>query len=280
MTATHSFLVAICLFLSIINGQESVTVNILSDKIIHTTQDFFVSYTLDISNFFDGGLNLSSSQLQYMGQQLSPAVLRVGGGQADKTYYFNTASGDCQPKPPSGYSCFTKDDLQELMNYVSATKAKLVFGLSTGYPTYPNKNTKEWNSSNTETFLNYIVDNGYGENFYGFELGNEINTDVQVSFQIDAFKKLRTILQQIYGGKNLNIPLLMGPDPHSYTLRYFLYTKFMKHISDTKNIMILLYPEQVEVHGNGYSNLLQMHVMELLMHLLIIVMLILIRQIF
>eukprot|EP01084_Bolivina_argentea_P055256 101310_1 len=214
---TFTLFIIVCY---VTNAQESVTVTILDDKIIHTTQDFYVSYTLDISNFFQSTpVNLSSTQLQYMGQQLSPSVLRIGGGQADKTYYFtNEQTGECD-KVPSGYHCFTKKDLQMLMNYVSSTKAKLVFGLSIGYPEYPDKNTKSWNSSNTETFLNYIVNNGYGSNFYAFELGNEVNKDVEPSFQVDAFKQLKTILQQIYGAKSLPLPLMFGPDPHSYTLR-------------------------------------------------------------
>lgn len=205
------------LFIFGARSQESVNVNILTDKIVHTTEDYFVSYALDIANFYDGGLNLSSPQFQYMGQQLAPAVLRIGGSEADYTYYFtDTETGECGDVP-SGYSCFTKADLEMLMDYVSATKAKLVFGLSAGYPKYPNQNTKQWNSSNAEVFLNYIVDNGYSDNFYGFELGNEINKDVQVSFQIDAFKQLRSILQKIWKG---TIPQLLGPDPHSYTLRF------------------------------------------------------------
>ena len=206
---------------SLVTGIASVSVVINDTALVHTTEAFFTSYALDISNFFESTpVNMSSPQFQYMAPQLAPAVLRIGGGQADYTYYFSSEDGGCGDMP-SNFHCFTRVDLEMLMDFVSATDAKLIFGLSMGYPTYPNKSTKAWNSSNAQQFLEFIVDNGYGERFYGFELGNEVNKHgwMKPAFQVDAFKQLRTIVSGLYGKYNLSMPILAGPDPLSSTLR-------------------------------------------------------------
>ena len=157
-----------------------------------------------------------------------PCRCSISGGEADKTYYFTKDNGECEGVP-SGYHCFTKTDLEMLMDFVSATEAKLIFGLSAGYPKYPDSSTKAWNSSNTKAFLDYIVANDYGEKFYGFELGNELNKDVEPSFQVNAFRELQSILTQLFGQNNEDIPILAGPDPHSYTLRYYWRHSLSQH---------------------------------------------------
>eukprot|EP01084_Bolivina_argentea_P189163 325389_1 len=206
----------------IITATQQVTIDISLNNYAALSTDYFVSYTLDIANWFQStpfNTTLRSKTFQYMAKQLNPAILRVGGGAADKTYYFtDDTTGKCS-NVPSGYNCFTKENLESLINFVSNVGCKVIFGLSIGYPLYPTKTTPAWNSSNTQYFINYIVNNNYSNIFYAFELGNEVNKDVEPSFQINAFKQLRIILQNTYGKNNLEMPILAGPDPHSYTLR-------------------------------------------------------------
>eukprot|EP01084_Bolivina_argentea_P055253 101299_1 len=203
-------------------SKQPTIININTDKTIATTSDYFVSYTLDTANFFQlTPLNLSSLQFQYMAKQLSPAIIRIGGTEADYTYYFTDINtGQCEENIPTEYNCFSRQHLEMLINFVTNTNAKLIFSLSLGYPTYPTSSTTQWNSTNTEIFLNYIINHGYADKFYGFSLGNEMNEHgIQPSFQINAFKKLRQILYDLYSSINLQVPIIAGPDPHSYTLR-------------------------------------------------------------
>eukprot|EP01084_Bolivina_argentea_P028710 53327_1 len=205
------------------NAIQTVNITIALDKVIAVSSDYLASYTIDSGAFNKSRpLNFTSPTLQYMAKQLNPAILRVGGSSADKIYYFtDPKTGLCTEKLPKGYMCFTLQNLKDLINFVQNVGCKLIFGLSIGYPSYPDSSTKSWNSTNTKYFLNYIVNNGYGPYFYGFTLGNELETHAHTpaSFQIDAFKQLHPILTDTFAANNLNMPLMAGPDSDCNTLR-------------------------------------------------------------
>mmetsp|Transcript_67853 Transcript_67853/g.107674 ORF Transcript_67853/g.107674 Transcript_67853/m.107674 type:complete len:496 (+) Transcript_67853:33-1520(+) len=198
---------------------SSITV---ANQIINTTDERFVSFTIDSSKFVDGSnpsVNLSDPQLLYLAQQLAPSYLRVGGTASDYTYYQVGDEDPCH-LPSSSYHCLPMPVMQQIIDFAVNVGAKLIFGLSMGYPTYPDDNTTVWNSSNTRQFLQYLKGKGYDNSkLYGFELGNEMNNDPfpTPTVQSNAFKSLKQIVDDIWGNSN-NIQLL-GPDPHSYILR-------------------------------------------------------------
>eukprot|EP01084_Bolivina_argentea_P189162 325388_1 len=203
---------------------EIINVSItVENKIINLTNDKFVSYTIDMGQIVKNLVNISDPQLIYLASQLSPNILRIGGTLADYTYYQVGDENPCQlpTNQSTGYYCYTMEQFDNLINYAHKTNSSLIFGLSMGYPLFPKNDSSFWNSSNTKQFLEYLysVKKYTNKDIYGFELGNEVNKDVEPSFQINAFKQLRIILQNTYGKNNLEMPILAGPDPHSYTLR-------------------------------------------------------------
>eukprot|EP01084_Bolivina_argentea_P189161 325386_1 len=220
-----TFLIAYTLFSAItVDAQQSVSITI-DNKIINTTDDRYVSFTIDNSQISHSShyMNLSDPQLIYLAKQYTPSILRVGGTQCDYTYYKVGAEDPCHlPKNGSRtYSCYSMEQFDTLVSFSKQISADLVFGLSMGYPTYPNKgSTTAWNYSNTQDFLNYIINTKKYTNkdIFGFELGNEVNQDEPYpvpTVQSNAFKKLREILDSM-NGKDFQ---LFGPDTHSYTLR-------------------------------------------------------------
>ena len=210
------FLIGILVISSCIEG-ATITI---SNTIINITDERFVSFTIDTSQLFHSNFNLSSDEFIYLAKELGPSYLRVGGTQSDYTYYQVGDEDPCH-LPSDNYHCLSMDIFENLIDFAGKIDAKLVFGLSFGYPTYPTPNTTNWNSSNTEQFLQYLKDKGYNNsNIYGFELGNELNQGEPYkvpTVQANGLRKLRGIIDDIFGQNN-GIKLF-GPDPHSYTLR-------------------------------------------------------------
>ena len=77
-------------------------------------------------------------------------IMYVDGIVADYVYYQVVSENPCD-LPSDKYHFPSKSAEQ--------TKVKLVFGLLFGYPTYPNKLTKQWNSSNIHQFIQYLKNN-------------------------------------------------------------------------------------------------------------------------
>eukprot|EP01084_Bolivina_argentea_P028709 53325_1 len=230
--------VIVCWFkLYNVNANESANISISLDFLSGITSDYFVSFTFGTGGFtVSPPVNFTSTTFQYMAKQLNPAILRLGGTSADKVYYFtDEKTGNCDNvKLPSKYYCFTKQNLLDLVDFVKNVGCKLIFALSIGYPTYPNSETNAWNSSNAEIFINYIVNNNYGQYFYGFEIGNELSTHAHTnaSFQVDAFKQLKLILKDTFGAKHLAIPFMAGPDSDGSSLRGSQSNSHFKYIEE------------------------------------------------
>eukprot|EP01084_Bolivina_argentea_P255588 429948_1 len=227
---------------------ESVQITIDTKNSVSTAKDYFVSYTLDTSDFYQTPpMNLTNKNFQYMAKQLSPAVLRVGGGACDKTFYFNDIkTGQCNNIPHT-YHCFTKHIFDNLMSFINGSNAKLVFCISLQEP----YNISSWNSTNAEFFLNYIVNNGYSDKFYGFELGNEVNhaNTVGPQWQVNAFKKLKKILNNL----NYTKPLIFGPDASGGPGDYD--NTFIKSICNENIIDMFTYHCYVGVNATGLLTL-------------------------
>eukprot|EP01084_Bolivina_argentea_P007724 14498_1 len=111
MATLLNILFSIVINAAINTATQDVTVGILFNNYAALSTDYFVSYTLDIANWFEPtnfSTVLRSETFQYMAKQLNPAILRIGGSAADKTYYFtDDTTGKCS-NVPSGYNCFTK----------------------------------------------------------------------------------------------------------------------------------------------------------------------------
>ena len=219
------------LLLLLIDSSQSLTNNVsvnIGKEIINTTSDMFLSFNLDYYQVYDG-INIESSQLEYLTKQLSPAIIRVGGTDGDFSYFQVGDEKECNNLPPAGYdddqywnyTCLTMEKFETFIQWSHKTNTHIVWSLSVGYPLYPNISSKAWNSTNTKQFLQYLKSAGYdSSDVYGFGIGNEINDGDpfhNITWQANAFKDLNNILIEIYG-KNHGFKLI-GPDPHSSTVR-------------------------------------------------------------
>eukprot|EP01084_Bolivina_argentea_P187145 322428_1 len=207
----------VLLSLCSVTSMKNVSLTI-SNTIANKTGLEFLSYTVDFSQIIHSNdIDLSNSQLQYLASQLSPSWLRVGGTSADYTYYEVRDENPCH-LPSSSYHCLSMKQMKEIIDFGHAAQSKLIFGLSAGYPKYPDSNSKAWNYSNTEQFLQYLHSQNYTNNdIYGFQLGNELNADVSPSWQSNAFHKLHSMLNDIFGTNHGFT--LHGPDPHSDAIK-------------------------------------------------------------
>ena len=130
----------LCVCILCIIGMDAANVNVIN-KIINTTDESFQSFTLDISEIATTTtpkVDFSNSQFIYLVSQLYPMYWRVGGTSADYVYYQVGDENPCH-LPSDQYHCLSMNVFEDILKFAQETKAKLVFGLSFGYPTYPHK---------------------------------------------------------------------------------------------------------------------------------------------
>ena len=125
-------------------------------------------------------------------QEGGHSILRFGGSGND---YVTYAFGDTTcPHPLSDYKqCINQTLWMDFLNFVNASNAKFIFGLSlnTGHDmnsmkdadTFSSSTTTTtnpfpfpWNSTNAREILTWTIKQGFGPLIHGFELGNEQNT--------------------------------------------------------------------------------------------------------
>ena len=200
----------------------------------------FISFNLDYYQIYDG-INIESSQLEYLTLQLSPAIIRIGGTDGDFAYFEVGDEKPCNLPPPGyddnqywNYTCLSMEKIESFISWSKKTNTHIVWCLPVGYPLYPNISSTAWNSSNSRQFIEYLkLQNYTSDDLYGFGIGNEINDGdpfTNVTWQVNAFKDLNNILTEIYG-KNHGFKLI-GPDPHSSTVRPGTNSTKFKYIED------------------------------------------------
>ena len=114
-----------------------------------TVDEKYVSVTIDTSTF--QRLNLQDPTMLLLARALAPAVLRVGGTQADyQVHAFGQFRDfDCEqpPSPMTSWRCrvVTEADWRALLNFTSETRLQLVYGLSDlfGRPTKKSAGQKD-----------------------------------------------------------------------------------------------------------------------------------------
>ena len=168
----------------------------VADRVAATTSPEFVSFAYDTLQLLEKPkrVDFVDPQLIYLASQLTPSILRLGGTVADYVYYQIPGVNEdtCKASLPHSkkhkYYCLdVPRKVNPVLEFANATNSKLLFGLSIGYPAYPDRATEAWNASNARALLQYWKDTGYDKYIYGYEVGNEVNDDVSPSFQSKAF---------------------------------------------------------------------------------------------
>ncbi|MCB1168544.1 MAG: hypothetical protein KDK33_20485, partial [Leptospiraceae bacterium] len=170
-----------------------VGIEIATGQIIHETAPEYLSFALDTSQIVGGkwwdpaakGVEVGSGDVHApifnfdrprfanLVRALAPAVLRIGGSEADKVFYDMQASKGDRPEPPAGYkSVLTPEMFDNVTAFVRGIPGlKLQFTLNAG-PSARNDNG-EWDGTNARTLLAYAKRNGRHVDYW--ELGNELN---------------------------------------------------------------------------------------------------------
>ena len=121
--------------------------------------------------------NLTDPKLISMARQLPYSYIRVGGTEADFTYYdwaHDVPAFPYPTPPPEFRKVLTKRMWDNVVDFVSSIGLKMFFGLNAGWgPGVRNNETHAWNASMAHMLLNYSA--GKGWPIAGFEFSNEPN---------------------------------------------------------------------------------------------------------
>lgn len=243
-----------------------ITAQVNLTQLAATTDDVFVGINIDSASL-ERGLNFTNPQLIQVGAQpcppasstsphhspsattatnppnlrptqlakrLSPAVLRVGGGEADHLTY---AMDSRAPHSAAAANIITGGYWDELLAFVATTQLDLVFDLNCLQKRLPDGS---WNATETEQLLAHMRSSN--QSVYGFQLGllsayvasdspslimlthlhpgNEPshflkrNPTTGPSAQQLArdFAHLRSLLEAAFADQSQNPPRIQGPD--------------------------------------------------------------------
>ena len=160
---------------------------------VHRLPPDYVSITLDTSQFIGGywwegsqrirrgvgerrvaPFDFTTPGLRRYASAIAPAVLRVGGSEADKLYYH---LGDSPVGPPPGFDyVLSRRRWDELVEFAAGAGMRLVFTINAGPG--PRGRQRRWSETNARSLMAYAYRNGHP--VVGWELGNEINAFVVI----------------------------------------------------------------------------------------------------
>lgn len=133
-------------------------------------------------------LNLSDANLRFLAQQLSPAILRVGGSEEDDLYY-ELPGAPCPP-PPVGNFCVTMQLWEQLADFAAATGMDIAFGLNA--MTGRTNTSTPMNMTTLEAWFAYISQLPHAP--YAFEFGNELEHAVDAGVYSADVLRVRALL--------------------------------------------------------------------------------------
>lgn len=169
-----------------------VQASVDTNTIVHETSAEYLSFALDTSQIVGGkwwdpeadDVEIGSGDVhapifefrpkfENLVKALTPAVLRIGGSEADKVYYDMRAEPGERPEPPQGYeSVLTPEMFDNVVEFADRVPGlRLQFTLNAG----PSARDKDgaWDSENAITLLDYAKRNNRNVDIW--ELGNELN---------------------------------------------------------------------------------------------------------
>ena len=184
MQASSLFIPSFCFLVGSIlaTATEKCQVFIITDSVKYTTEDEFLSFTLDPFLLHDvtprwGTLDFSNPRVQTLAAGLSPAILRYGGTDADWQIFSQDNNGPTDdtlrfvPRVKPGADepkvVLYPKDVDNLYNLAMQAGGKLLFDLNIQL-----RYGSQWNPLNAIELMQYMKKKGYADNI-DFELGNE-----------------------------------------------------------------------------------------------------------
>lgn len=165
-----TYLMFLCpsVFLARVDAYDSVVeVKVDTSKLLHTVSDRFLSITIDIGEVFSlfKTLNVSDPKVVTLARGLSPAVLRVGGTDADESVFdpWETWNGNM---PTHTY---TLQDWESANSFAANAGLQLLFDLNDQL----RAKDGSWDAINAEELFAINVFKGYTSVWW--QLGNGKN---------------------------------------------------------------------------------------------------------
>lgn len=165
------------------------------------------SPTLHLPASLYNRMDFTDANLAAVLQNLSPLILRIGGGTADSLVF--------SPGPPTGNTSVIDGPYWDsIVAFVRRTGVQLVFDLSCLQLRTP---TGAWDPSNTQLFFQYLQTHNQTDAIYALELGNEPahfyfhhnRTSGPNATQLAAdYRTLHALLRTTFHPP----PLIFGPD--------------------------------------------------------------------
>ncbi len=180
---------------SVTGGRQTavrVTVAVDTRSPLNVVDEEYLSFAIDMSQVVGGKwwnpradviemgggekhapvFDFDRPRLDLLAAALAPAYLRIGGTEADKTYYDLAAPWTARIDPPEGYgSAMTRGQWDGVNAFASRNGLKLVFTINTGPAT--RRDGGSWDPRNAEKLIAYTAWKGYRVSVW--ELGNELN---------------------------------------------------------------------------------------------------------
>jgi heparanase 1 len=173
-------------------GTVRLTVSVDDAKVVAEVEPEYLSFAIDTSQLVGGKwwkpkadviemaggethspvFDFNRPRLDLLVKALRPAYLRIGGTEADKTYYDLKAAGMARVAPPPGYgSAMSRAQWDGVNAFAKRNGLKFVMTLNTG----PSSRRPDgsWDSRNSAELLAYTARKGYKVDVW--ELGNELN---------------------------------------------------------------------------------------------------------
>ena len=201
-------------------AQAHVTVHIDTGAILSQTDTGFKCWNIDASpNREWETRDLSSPLLASLGRQSLPGYLRFGGSGNDGLPYaldmpdLSSLGNRCAP---GSRRCLNRTWTDNLANFAKKSGAKLVFGLNVFIcPGATGRDCKgqTWDPTEAKALMQYLIKANH--TIYGFELGNEQNTNYLPHKAASNFKILSDLLAELWPNAS-NRPKVIGPDVHGF----------------------------------------------------------------
>jgi len=167
---------------------EDAVVEIQTDRALAKVDERYLSVAIDLANVVGGKwwdesasseqgrgsgeaqpLDLTQPRLLTLAKALSPAVLRIGGSEADFLYYDIANRGGAAPE---GYeSVLSGERWNELYAFSQAVDMDLMFTLNAGPADRDDR--KRWQPDHARSLMEHAQKQGH--RVLAWELGNEVN---------------------------------------------------------------------------------------------------------
>jgi len=193
---------------------RSMNYQLMTKRAHGTIPNYFASFTLDFHPGSEGPewgknasileIDLNDNRLRTLTKNLAPAILRIGGNEADKMIYALDGV-----KCNGNYFCLTPDRWLDILEFGNYTGVQILYDLNL-MPGREKSLKDPWDPSNSASLLEFTAKSGYVP---WFELGNEAQGGFTGDVSSKDFETLRGLINKNWPNRRSR-PKIYGPSCH------------------------------------------------------------------